>query len=87
MFTRYTIVGTGTNTFKLIEDKNGAWMQAAEVLAQISGCCINCHAAFGNTAYGFGPSAPPRMPRKDVGPFCERCYKLIYAHIGIRARS
>lgn len=38
VITRYTIEGNGTNAFKLVEDKNGAWMQAAEVLAQVPRC-------------------------------------------------
>ena len=39
--------------------------------------CINCDILLGDTAYGFGPSTPPGMPRKEVGPFCETCYELV----------
>lgn len=40
--TRYTIVGNGTNHFKLVEDKDGVWMQSAEVLANLPRC-ETCH--------------------------------------------
>lgn len=82
MLTRYTIEGNGANAFRLIEDKRGAWMQAAEVLAQAG--CINCHVPLGAITYGFGPNTPPGAERKDVGPFCEACYELIHAHCGVK---
>jgi hypothetical protein len=46
--------------------------------------CINCHALFGSTCYCFGPSTPPGAVQKEVGPFCEACYNLIYVHIGVK---
>jgi hypothetical protein len=49
--------------------------------------CINCRATLGNTAYGFGPSTPPGAKRREVGPFCEACNKLIYVHIGPNPRN
>ena len=49
--------------------------------------CINCHSAFGSTSYGFGPSTPPGAERREVGPLCEKCYNLIYVHIGVKRHT
>lgn len=62
--------------------------EAAQRLEEITvRGCINCHAPFvpfSDTSYGFGPSTPPGAERREVGPFCYACVRLIHQHLGVK---